>query len=394
MKILMVISQFHPIIGGAEKQAELLAKKLVERGVSVNLITGWWKFGTRRKETIDGVNVFRNFCAWGTFAINNRVIRMFGGIIYAISLGAYLLLHKQEYDVIHVHQVLYPAFVSALVGKGILKKPVLAKNGCTGLTSDINCIRRFPFGGLQLKYLIKHLDYLIAVNEEGVSEFRAVGFPETKIQHIPNGVSLSTPERTKSNDFIYVISIVRLDVQKGIDVLLKAWAKVAAQERTARLLILGEGPLESELKNLAKSLEIMDSVKFVGLIKNPQDYLRKSDIFVLPSRAEGMSNALLEAMCIGLSCVATNISGNSELISENPKQPVLKGGFVVERKGILVNSDDAIGLGQAILYFIRNKTAAEEMGARARKFILENYSIDLVAERYIALYQSILAKGL
>ena len=72
----MVISQFHPIIGGAEKQAQLLAKKLVEKGVHVNIVTGWWKFGTPRKEMIDGIKVFRNFCGWGIFGIkNSRMIR-------------------------------------------------------------------------------------------------------------------------------------------------------------------------------------------------------------------------------------------------------------------------------------------------------------------------------
>jgi hypothetical protein len=54
MKALMVISQFYPMIGGAEKQAQLLAKKLTEGGVIVDIVTGWWKFGTARKEKIDG----------------------------------------------------------------------------------------------------------------------------------------------------------------------------------------------------------------------------------------------------------------------------------------------------------------------------------------------------
>ena len=308
------------------------------------------------------------------------------------TLGLYLLTHRREYDIIHVHQVLYPAFISVLVGKSILKKPVLAKNACSGITGDIKYIKRFPFGNLQLKYLIKHLDCLIAVNEEGIFEFKAIGYPETKIQHIPNGVSVSMVEKKKSDDVLYVISTVRLDRQKGIDVLLNAWAKVVAQEKTPRLLILGEGPLESELKQLTKSLEIIDSVKFVGLVNNPEDYLKNSDIFVLPSRAEGISNALLEAMCTRLSCIATNISGNTELISEKTKQPVSLGEFIIERNGILINPDDDEGLYKAILFLIKNKREREDIGRRGLEFIRTNYSIDLVADKYIALYQSMLSK--
>jgi glycosyltransferase involved in cell wall biosynthesis len=233
---------------------------------------------------------------------------------------------------------------------------------------------------------------LIAVNEEGIFEFKAIGYPETKIQHIPNGVSVSMAEKKKSDDVLYVISTVRLDRQKGIDVLLRAWSKVVGKEKTIKLLILGQGPLESELKQLAKSLKIIDSVKFVGLVNNPEEYLRKSDIFVLPSRAEGMSNALLEAMCIGLSCIATNISGNTELISENSKQPVLLGEYVIAKNGLLVNPDDVEGLYKSILFLIKNKREREDVGRRGLEFIRKNYSIDLVADRYIALYQSILSK--
>lgn len=390
MRILMVISQFFPIIGGAEKQARLLAKTLIEKGIKVRILTGWWKFEMLRKEIIDGIEVQRNFSCWGMFGIKG--VRTLGGLTYMFTLGLYLLIHRREYDIIHVHQVLYPAFVSALVGKGVLKKPVLAKNGCTGLTSDIRCIRQFPFGNLQLKYLVKHLDRLIAVNEEGISEFKAVGLSDKRIQHIPNGVLISMAEKKKSDNAIYVISTVRLDRQKGIDVLLKAWAKVVAQEKTPRLLILGQGPLELELKKLAKSLEIIDSVRIIGLVNDPEEYLRKSDIFVLPSRAEGMSNALLEAMCMGLSCVATNISGNKELISENAKQTILRGEFAIAQKGILINPDDVEGLYKAILFLVGDKRKREDIGRKGQEFIRKNYSIDSIADKYVTLYQSILSQ--
>src|SRR4030043_534626 len=110
MKVLMVISQFYPLVGGAEKQAQLLARKLMERGVTVNIVTGWWRFGTSRKEVIDGIRVFRNFCCWGLLGIkSHRTIRMLGGMIYVISLGVYLFIHGREYNIIHVHQSLYPA---------------------------------------------------------------------------------------------------------------------------------------------------------------------------------------------------------------------------------------------------------------------------------------------
>ena len=390
MKILMVISQFHPIIGGAERQAQLLAQKLIEKGVQVEVVTGWWKWRTPRREMINGVPVFRNFSFWGMFGIKG--LRPLGALTYMITLAIHLFLHRAKYDIIHVHQILYPAFVSVFIGGGILKKPVLAKIGCTGITSDVKNINRFPWGNLQLKYILRHLDSLIATNEEGMREFQAIKYPEYKIVNIPNGVSIALPKKTESKEMLYAISAVRLDYQKGIDILLNSFKEVLEREKTIRLVILGRGPIEWELKKLANSLGIAGSVEFLGLVDDPENYLKNSDIFILPSRAEGMSNALLEAMCIGLSCIATNISGNRELISDKENDSVPIGGYLIRDRGILVNPDDVGGLAEAILYLVRNEKTREELGRRARKFIQENYSIDMIADKYITLYQRILNK--
>ena len=384
----MVISQFHPIIGGAERQAQFLAQKLIEKGLQVKVVTGWWKLRTPRKENIDGVKVFRNFCCWGLFGIKG--MRFLGVFFYAISLGIYLLTHRKEYDIIHVHQVLYPAFVSTLIGKGILKKPILAKMGCSGLTSDIRNLKRFPFGTLQLRYLIKKLDYLVTVNNEGREEYQALGSPLERIQHIPNGVASFLDGKTHYDQVLFVITTVRLDKQKGIDILLKAWARVVTHENNLNLLIIGKGPHEREFKDLCQSLRISDSVKFMGGVIQVGEHLKKSDIFVLASRAEGMSNSLLEAMSHGLTCIATNISGNAELMGMGENGRIPKGNFMATPNGLLFQPEDIDGLTKAILFLVRNPKERENLGRSGRQYIQKNFSIDLVADKYITLYQRML----
>lgn len=388
----MVISQFFPIIGGAEKQAQLLTKKLIEKGVRVDLITGWWNFGTPRKETIDGVSVFRNFCGWGMFGMNkHRTIRALGGIIYVITLGAYLFLHGREYDIIHVHQFLYPAFVSLLIGKEVLNKPVIVKSASSGSTSDIERLRRLPLGFLQLNFLLKELDHLVGVSKATGEDFKQMGYSESRISYIPNGVEVPIRLNPIYNQVRRIITITRLSQEKGLDILLKAWTEVIREEKSLKLLIVGSGSLEPELKTLSRSLRIADSVDFVGSVQNPSNYLKESDLFVLSSRSEGMSNALLEAMSHGIPCIATNVGGNGELLGGENKE-ILRGGYLLAKNGLLINPDDVKGLSEAILYFIRDERAREEMGKRARNFIQENYSIDLVAETYLSLYRSILTK--
>ena len=388
MKVLMVISQFHPIIGGAEKQAQLLAKTLIERGVNVNIVTGWWRFSTPRKEKIDGIRVFRNFSCWGMFGI--RGIRILGALIYMMTLGFYLLTHRRAYDIIHVHQALYPAFICALFGKELLHKPVLVKSASSGMTSDIKQLMRFPLGSLQLRCLVKKMDCLVAVNKTSGEEFIEIGYPESRFIHVSNGVKVQPEIKVSYSQVRSILTTSRLSEEKGIDVLLNAWANVLKQEKTVRLVILGGGPLELGLKRLSQSLGIAGSVDFAGEIANVSKFLREADLFVLPSRTEGLSNALLEAMSYGIPCIATHVGGTTEVFEMNRDMRISPGEYVIARNGVLVNPEDSKGLSDAILYLIREGKVREEMGRGGKAFVQENYSIDLIADRYIALYRCML----
>jgi glycosyltransferase involved in cell wall biosynthesis len=391
MKILMVISQFSPIIGGAEKQVQLLGKKLIERGVEVKVVTGWWNYKTPRKEIIEGIEVYRNFSFWGMFGIKG--LRPLAALTYMITLGIYLLLHKREFDLIHVHQALHPAFVSILIGKQVLRKPVIVKTASSGMTSDINQLKRVPLGNYQLRYLLRNMPYLVAVSKVGGKEFKDMGFPESQIEYIPNGVALPPEEKTTYGQVKKVITVARLSREKGIDILIRAWPTVVQQEKDLKLIILGNGPLEEELKTLCKALGVAESVEFGGMVQDPKERLRDADLFVLPSRAEGLSNALLEAMSHGLPCIATNVGGNVELFGGDNHNKIMFGEFMTGRNGLLVNPDDVEALSEAMVYFIRNRVEREEMGNQGRVHIGKNYSIDLIVDKYIALYQRALSRS-
>lgn len=384
----MVISQFNPIIGGAERQAQLLAKELIKKGVSVKIITGWWHFGTKHKEVIDGIQVIRNFSCWGMFGI--RWFRPLGALMYMITLAIYLIVHRKEYDIIHVHQALYPAFVSILIGKGCLGKPVIVKTASSGITSDIKQLKQIPTGSYQLTYLLKNMECLVTVSNIGGKEFKEIGFPEFQIEHIPNGVALPHDGKADYGQVKRVITTARLSKEKGIDILLRAWTHVVRQEKNLKLIIMGYGPLEQELKMFSQSLGVCGSVTFMGMVQNVMDSLKSSDLFVLPSRTEGLSNSLLEAMSYGLPCITTKVGGNIELIGEGDHQEIKPGKFVIAKHGLLINPEDVEGLSEAILYLIRYREERKAMGNKGRIYIEKNYSIDLVADRYIALYQRML----
>jgi glycosyltransferase involved in cell wall biosynthesis len=389
MRVLMVISQFYPLVGGAEKQAKLLAEKLTKKGIDVTILTGWWSFGTPKKEIIDGIKVFRNFSCWGIFGIKG--IRTLGGLIYMFTLGLYLFIHRREFDIIHVHQVLYPAFVSVFVGKQILRKPVLVKTASSGKTSDLRLLGEYPFGGLQSRYLLRKMDYLVAVSKMSGRDFIEYGYPESQIVFIPNGVEIVSKEAAPSNVVPNIVTTTRFSKEKGVDILLKACNSILQKGKKIKLVVIGDGPLRSEILNMAQSLGISEMVEFTGWIDNVETYLRQADLFVLPSRTEGMPNALLEAMSYGIPCIATKVGGNSELLGGENKE-IRTRDYAIARNGLLVNPDDVEGLSEGILYLIQHREEREELGRRGRTFIKEHYSIDSITDRYIRLYQSILKK--
>jgi glycosyltransferase involved in cell wall biosynthesis len=104
-----------------------------------------------------------------------------------------------------------------------------------------------------------------------------------------------------------------------------------------------------------------------------------------------MSNALLEAMSFGIPCVATNVGGNREALGGEEKEIPI-GEYAIAKNGLLINPDDVKGLARAVLFFVRNQEERERMGKSGRIRVKQDYSIDLIADRYIALYERILGR--
>jgi len=181
-----------------------------------------------------------------------------------------------------------------------------------------------------------------------------------------------------------------MSFEKGVDILLNAWANVIRAKANLKLKIIGDGPLRSQMEKLSVLLGIQNWVEFVGRADNAGDYYQSTSLFVLPSRTEGLPNVLLEAMSYGIPCIATRVGGNPELIWEYEPSNIETGSFQIGRNGILVNSEDVQGLSEAILHLVNNRVLGQELGERGRQFIQGNYSIDSVADRYLELYHRLL----
>lgn len=382
MRVQMIVRLFFPWVGGAERQAYKLSKTLKEKNVHVEIATGWWFRGTPQREVMDGIPVFRNHTLWEMFRI--RGLRRFGGYLYMLSLFWYLWRRRKDYDILHVHGLNYHAAVAVFAAR-LFGRKTIVKLANSGQASDILKMRQgqqLPLSRFLLPLALKS-DRFVATSRAIAQELIAVGVPADRITQLPNGVE--TDEVPAKADYalhnpVRLIFVGRLHEQKGLDILFKAFQQLVRlyPDLNLRLQLLGDGPLRESLTHLAQQLGIASKVDFVGMTDQVFEYLQDADIFVLPSRAEGHSNALLEAMTCGLPSVVSDIPANLHVIADR-------------QNGLTFTAVDPSSLAKAVTSLLEQPHVRERLGKAARQTIENKYSLDFIAERYISLYQEVLA---
>jgi glycosyltransferase involved in cell wall biosynthesis len=275
---------------------------------------------------------------------------------------------RKSIGVLHVHIVPWISTVGSVLG-GLFHLPVVVKESTV---TGVATVRGLPFGRLMLK-ITRARSVFIAMSGAIRRALLAEGISESRIEMIPNGVeaqSRSTVARTPST--CLVVGNLTQGAAKGFDALFRSWVEVLRAVPHAELLVAGTGdPVMFdrflELQGIARS------VKFLGSVSDLQELYRSVAVVALPSRREGMSNALLEAMAAEAPIVATRVSGSEDLI-----QPGIT--------GVLVEVDDIAGMTSGILGFFNDAGFARRCGERARATVLAQCGMDLVVDRHMALY--------
>ena len=218
---------------------------------------------------------------------------------------------------------------------------------------------------------------------------RTIG-PGPGITVVPNGVDTERfhPPRDRAEerralgwdpDEVCLIAVGRLVPVKDHALLIWAFARATrGMKERARLYVAGDGPLKNELERLARDLGMADRVVLLGRRDDVPVLLRASDVFVLPSKSEGMSNTLLEAMSTGLCCVATDVGGNPELVRH-------------EENGLLVPAGEEAALAASLARLVRDRTLRERLGRAARRFVERHHSLETMVKGYGRLYLELLS---
>jgi glycosyltransferase involved in cell wall biosynthesis len=425
LRICFLPLMFSPVVGGAEIQAEKQAQELQNMGHDVTIVTMRTEKALERKTIIRGLPVLRV----GGIYDSDGVLRIGRLGIWPVSIGMFFLLWRlrHTYDVIHVFMVTPLAAVAALIGK-LTGKPVVVGSMGVGPTreesslpqpeavlmadtltersflqidpslaevgsGDIKDLVENTLGGQAvLNFLLRSNAYYHALSTRTCTYLASWGVRRERIVYIPCSVDTEkfrpAPERSpdpKSPERT-IICVARMEYVKGIDVLLHAWArmmKTSSEWRThlqPKLWLVGTGKIQSHLERIAAELHIQDSVEFLGLRSDVVDLLQQSWGFVLPSRNEGMPNALLEAMACGLPSIATRVSGSEDLIADG-------------LNGMLVESEEPAEMAHALRRLIEDTELAQRLGREARVTVVREYQLTYIVQQCLDLYQRLLVEN-
>jgi len=228
---------------------------------------------------------------------------------------------------------------------------------------------------------------LVSVSTKALEQAAKAGAKRQRMIVIQNGivpVGSDPPggdsvrgEMGLAEDDVLLLSVGRLVYQKGHEFLVRAMPGILGEHPSAKAVICGEGELRGALQAQIAELRLENSVFLTGNRPDIHRFLNTADIFVLPSRWEGLPVALLEAMSVGLPVVATHVEGVEEVVQN-------------EAEGLLVPPGDPEALAAALIELIGRGEARRRMGGAARQRIEEAYTVDIMCGKYLRVMQDLM----
>ena len=323
--------------GGAERVACNLATFLYNHGNEVEFLT----FGNDDKSYyydphINRINLLEDSERGNAF--KESFIRI-------VRFVKYLVLKKQD-----VYIVTLPVTIIMLLSFSFLtKSKIIASERCDP--------QKLPSKQQKgLKFFCKNADGWIFQTPE-VMNWYLPSLGSTKRIVIPNAINPSFLEnQLDQQKEKVIITSGRLKKQKNHKLLIDSFALIASKFIDYKLLILGEGGLRNSLESLIEEYRLNDRVTLLGYVDNVKERLSRASVFVLSSLYEGMPNALIEAMALGLPCISTDCDGGGARYLINDGE-----------NGLLVPNNDVNALANAIDKILSNEEFAQKLGRNAEK---------------------------
>jgi len=359
VRVLLVSNQYAPVIGGIEVFLRQLAPTLQARGHEVAVLTGMHADATAPHEVLDGTAVFRT-------DIVRAVARKDPFAIARCRRAALAAAAEFAPDVIHAHDSGPNLWAVAVSGV-----PLLA-------TVHSSTALHAPEQLGPIARQLAQCGWATGVSQSVADDVVAlVPSLAGRVSVVANGVSVPTEPPVAHPGGRNIVAAGRMVPEKGFDVLLHAFAQIAALDADARLRIVGDGPLRSQLVKLAATLGVANRVDMSGAVRHTamKDVFATASVVAMPSRLEGMPLVALEAAVAARPVVATPVQG-----------VVIHG-----ETGLLVPPDDATALADAISELLNDPVRSSRLGEAARRHVIANHSMSATTDAYEALYRRVIS---
>ncbi len=372
MNILCINHEYPPIGGGGANACSFLTKELSGMGNNLTIVTSRFE-KLPLQETLDRRKIFR------VKALRKKKEKSTFLEMFTFLISAFLTVRKEikrtKYDICFI----FFGIPSGPIGWYINKKykiPYIIRIG----GGDIpGAQKRFKFLYKILERPLKHIwqnSGRIIVNSEGLEKRARNFFDCEKIQVITNGVDYDyfCRKPVEKNKGIELLFVSRLLEGKGLQYIIPELKKIQKEfSGDIHLSIVGDGPYRNELVNITKESGAEDLVSFHGTQSKEKllTYYSSADIFILPSKSEGMPNVVLEAMAMELPIIITPCEGSKELVLDN--------GIIAEYKDFAA----------AIVRLCKDSELRERMGKRSRELIEKNFHWKQIACQYESVLKDI-----
>lgn len=383
----MVTGAYHPEISSGGEQCRKMAEHFAGRAHTEVLATSVDP-SLPRHDRVDGVPVTRIRIDVRSAPSRLRAFRR-------MLIDAFRLIRRS--DVVHLHGYSSKNIVVTMVAK-LLRAPIVMTLHTSGYDEPAAIEQQ----GALARWAFRSVDLYMSVSSGLREAYLNARMPRDRMRLVPNGIDINrftpaTPEERARlreahglpTDKPLIVFVGYFSSDKQPRVLFDAWLELQRRGIDARLLYVGatashyfevDPAIATSMQADAAAAGIADRVTFAGVTRDVPAYVRAADIFVLSSRREGLPVALLEAMACGLPCVASRLHGSTEGIIDHGVN------------GLLTKPGDVDEVADAMQMLIHDPGERARLGAAARATIVDRYSSDRIADRWLDAYASVVRR--
>ena len=378
MRICFVTSvSLNPIQCGIGNYILNLSIKLIQSGHEVTVITRG-DFSKTSMEELKGIKIYKlPFVPIYPFHVH----------FHGLFVRKFLQTHHSNFDIIHFHSPLPPAFKTNVPSILTFHSSMLKGAEVIDIEDLFSVATKFQAKLISYpleKRLIQNVNAVTAVSNKVAEEFTKYGLKIDDIKIVPNGVdeNIFLPAY-KSKDYgKYVLYTGRISYGKGLKELIESAKYICNIRNDIDFILAGDGPLLTELQEDIVDNRLQERIRAIGRVDQNKivELYRNATIFVFPSYYEGLPGSLLEAMSCELPIVATEVPGNVELITHDVN-------------GILIPPKNSNALSSSILVLLDQTEKCERLGIKAREKVKKEFTWDSILSKIIDCYESVMMEG-